>query len=93
VAKPKYIMGFWFWLDLISTASLLLDIPALQVDRIETVTLESDRDQRVDCLKGVASGHILHIANPESTSSKFHQQRLTTANHLTARWHVATDGH
>jgi len=88
VAKPKYIMGFWFWLDLISTASLLLDIPALQVDRIETVTLESDRG-----LKGVASGHILHIANPESTSSKFHQQRLTTANHLTARWHVATDGH
>lgn len=30
-AKPKYFLGFWFWLDLISTASLLLDIPALQV--------------------------------------------------------------
>lgn len=28
--KPKYFLGFWFWLDLISTASLLLDIPAVQ---------------------------------------------------------------
>lgn len=56
MAKPKYFMGFWFWLDLISTASLLLDIPALQVDIIETVTLESESDQHVDCLKGAACG-------------------------------------
>lgn len=29
-AKHGYLLGFWFWLDTISTLSLLLDIPAVQ---------------------------------------------------------------
>eukprot|EP00210_Caulerpa_lentillifera_P001909 g1836.t1 len=39
-AKPKYFLGFYFWLDLVSTLSLLGDIPEF----VELVTGESQNE-------------------------------------------------
>lgn len=42
--KPGYFLkSFWFWLDLISTASLLLDIPALQSSFISAGSSREDK--------------------------------------------------
>ena len=42
--KPNYFLkSFWFWLDLISTASLLLDIPALQSSFVAAGSSREDK--------------------------------------------------
>lgn len=44
ICKPDYFAGFYFWLDLVATVSLLLDIPAIN----EAIMGEEDEDSTAD---------------------------------------------